>query len=140
MASGINFNPTSFQVTGKGITRSPGAPAEEPTPEPSDGFQMSQAQPAANSSSVKSVTMNVTAEQLASAAFQQTLATLSASGIQVNVALMDKNSSGPWAEDRGDISVKGRRNSDPDESQHGIIADAKPKPKKTKKAPTYGGD
>lgn len=155
MASGVHFNPASFQIQGSTRTAR-SLPAEQATVNPNDGFQPSEAaQPAANTAAVEKLTLNVTAEQLASTAFQQTLATLSASGIQVNVAVLEAGGD-RWAEDRGEISTRSRRSADNDESQHGIIAHSKPaapkrkpkttrsgaspKPQKTRKAPTYGGD
>jgi len=91
VASGINFNPASRQVSGGAQSRAQQS-QETVTPNPTDGFQpgnfQAQAQPMA-AGDPGSVDFHVTKEQLTSAAFQSTLATLASQGVQVNISLVN---------------------------------------------------
>jgi len=143
MASGVGFNPSSFQMPGQGGVRRHAGTQSEGSGTPADGFQSSgvseqaQTAPAVNP---KNITLNVTPEQLTSAAFQQTLATLQNSGFQVTLALQTASSAEPApapprSESGWQREVSGSLNRI--ESQVGFIADqVKPKP-----APaSYGHD
>ncbi|MBX3171397.1 MAG: hypothetical protein KF760_28575 [Candidatus Eremiobacteraeota bacterium] len=151
MASGINFNPASRQISGGTSPNRAQQPQELSVPDPTDGFQASnfqaKAQPMA-ASSAGSVDFKVTKEQLTSAAFQQTLATLASSGIQVTITLLNAAEAQPNTTGAGDVSrseftqLQNQVNQQGSqlnnlESRFGNLAQSvKPKPA----PPTYGGD
>lgn len=135
MASGVNFNPSSFQLPGQGGIRSQTRVQGEPSGAPSDGFQSSgvrEQAPTQASVDPKNITLNVTPEQLTSAAFQQTLVTLQNSGFHVTLALQTAGTAEPApapprSESGWQREVSGSLNRI--ESQVGFIADqVKPKP------------
>ena len=97
MASGINFNPASYQVGGGASVNRQQPTREQSAPGPSDGFQSSGAQPfaATGATTPSPVHIEVTVEQLTSAAFQQTLATLASSGIPVTVSVVTASTATP---------------------------------------------
>lgn len=145
MASGVNFNPSSFQVQPGRVGGTPQQQlTEQPVANPTDGFQASMLteQPnAAPTGSGQSVTLTVTPEQLSSAAFQQTLVSLQNSGIHVNIALQNAQqptNSGRTASSSTSDEIRQLRQ----ELHHdlGIIAErVKPQAPPPKPA-TYGGD
>lgn len=147
MASGINFNPASRQIgNNNNINRGPGV--QEQVQSFSDGFQASgipapEAQPAAGEPGA--VEFKVTKEQLTSAAFQQTLATLASSGVHVAITLINAGDAQPNTTGGGDVTrpefnqLQNQVNQQGNQlntlqSQYGNIAHSKPSP------PTYGGD
>lgn len=147
MASGINFNPASRQIGNQNnINRGPGV--QEQVQSFSDGFQASgipapEAQPAAGEPGA--VEFKVTKEQLTSAAFQQTLATLASSGVHVAITLINAGDAQPNTTGGGDVTrpefnqLQNQVNQQGNQlntlqSQYGNIAHSKPSP------PTYGGD
>lgn len=155
MASGVNFNNSSFHIP-QGVSRTSAAvPKEQPVANPSDGFQPSE-QPAATptATTTPGVTFNCTPQQLGTAAFQQTLATLASSGIPVSVTLLNTGDSQPQASSGDSVSrqefqnLKGSVESLAGgmgrlESQLGIIAqkiNQPSTPAPTYHPPTYGGD
>lgn len=151
MASGINFNPASRQISSGPVNRAqPGQ--EAAAPNPTDGFQAGsfqvEAQPTA-AGGPGSVDFKVTKEQLTSTAFQQTLATLASSGIHVNITLLSAAEAQPnTTGGGGEVSrpefnqLQNQVNQQGDqlsslESRFGNLAQSvKPKPA----PPTYGGD
>lgn len=152
MASGINFNPASRQVSG-GTTNRAQSAQETVTPNPTDGFQAGNFQPEAQPMATGepgSVDFKVTKEQLTSSAFQQTLATLASSGIHVNITLVSAADAQPntTGGGGGDVSrsefnqLQNQVNQQGNqlnslESRFGNLAQSvKPKPA----PPTYGGD
>lgn len=165
MAEGIRFNPISFTPPTTGIRPPQRTEAADPGAQfnTSDGLQLSGAQPNANTAAAaptpgQTVTLQVTAEQLASAAFQQTLASLSSSGVQVSISLLSAAEATPAqntqatarpnlgvSEDLGlvaggwvpDSYVPPSMNKDNDLGNQRSIG---PKYTPGKAAPTYGGD
>lgn len=151
MASGINFNPASRQISG-GTTNRAQQPQETATPNPTDGFQagnfQTEAQPMA-AGDPGSVDFKVSKEELTSAAFQQTLATLASSGIHVNITLVSAAEAKPNTSGGGgdvkrsefdqlqnQVNQQGNQLNNL-ESRFGNLAQSvKPKPA----PPTYGGD
>lgn len=151
MASGVNFNPSSFQIPGHaGVQRHQGVtPQEQSVANPSDGFQASgqTAQPNAKAAvNPQVITLSCTPEQLGTAAFQQTLATLSASGFQVTLALQSAGGAQPAPTPPSQAGCKDevaqlRQELRNMESQIGYIADAVTKPAPSRPSPpSYGGD
>lgn len=133
MATGINFNPASFR--GPEIARrGPANPVKSETPGPIDGYQ-----PAAEAPpTAPGVTFTVSTQQLATAAFQQTLTTLTSAGIPVSVVISQAASAAQPAVSReefqelgGEVRTLSRQVS---QLQSQVENLAKPKP------PTYGGD
>ena len=132
MATGINFNPASFR--GPEIARrGPANPVKSETPGPVDGYQ-----PAAEAlPTAPGVTFTVSTQQLATAAFQQTLTTLTSAGIPVSVVISQAASAQPavgreeFQELGGEVRTLSRQVS---QLQTQVDNMAKPKP------PTYGGD
>ncbi|MBS2036303.1 hypothetical protein JST97_15035 [bacterium] len=148
MASGINFNPASRQVGNQTpIQRGPAA-QEQQVQNFNDGFQASglpEAQPVTGNAGV--VEFKVTKEQLTSQAFQQTLATLASSGVQVAVTVITGSEAQPEpSHDKGEVTrsefnqLQTQVNHQGSQlnslqSQYGNLAGShKPSP------PTYGGD
>lgn len=156
MASGINFNPVSFQGTAHAPARKMAA-AEQEVAQPSDGFQASGAGAPSKSAPVSAgVTMTATPQQIATAAFQQTLATLVSQGIPVSIVLSNASEAQPNPGSGGSgvsreelrelkSDVQGlTRQMDRMQSEMGFISDKlarldQPKPRPTP-PPTYGGD
>ncbi|MBT9587036.1 hypothetical protein IV102_27080 [bacterium] len=132
MATGINFNPASFR--GQEIARrGPANPVKSETPGPVDGYQ-----PAAEAPpTAPGVTFTVSTQQLATAAIQQTLTTLTSSGIPVSVVISQAASAQPtvsreeFQELGGEVRTLSRQ---VNQLQSQVENLAKPKP------PTYGGD
>lgn len=114
MASNINFHLNGGLTPVTGRQRFESSRPEE-VGLPSDGYTPGLQQPVANEAApeTRSVTLTMSAEQLGTQAFRQTLAVLSASGYQVTVALTDPQKPKPVHS----------------ESEDGIIARPKPKPK-----------
>jgi len=151
VASGINFNPASRQVSGGSVNRAQQS-QETATPNPTDAFQAGnfqvEAQPMA-AGDPGSVDFKVTKEQLTSSAFQQTLATLASSGIHVNITLISAAEAQPNTTGAGgdvgrpefnqlqnQVNQQGNQLNNL-ESRFGNLAQSvKPKPA----PPTYGGD
>lgn len=136
MAAGINFNPASF----RGATARTQVKTQESFASgPVDGYQPSANAPA----TPPGVTFNVTAEQLASAAFQQTLATLTASGIPVGIVIAASSAqpgsgaSGVSRQEFQQLSDEVGSISRQVRQLGGEVASLKPQPPKP---PTYGGD
>ena len=152
MASGINFNPASRQVGSNPGTINRGPGTQEQVQGFSDGFQASgipapEAQPAAGEPGA--VEFKVTKEQLTSAAFQQTLATLASSGVHVAITLINAGDAQPntTGNGGGDVTrpefnqLQNQVNQQGQQlntlqSQYGNISGGYQKPS----PPTYGGD
>lgn len=133
MAAGISFNPASFRGA---TTRSQGKAGESHSSGPVDGYQPS-ANPAAPTA--PGVTFNITAEQLATAAFQQTLATLTAAGIPVSLVLQPGTDSGSVSRPEfQQLSDEVRSVAREVRQLQSEVASLKPQPQP--KPPTYGGD
>jgi len=136
VASGINFNPASFQTGGGASVNRQPSTRKQGAPEPSDGFQASGAQPsaAAGPTTPAPVHLEVTREQLTSAAFQQTLATLASSGIPVTVGLIASSEATPAAAPQVNVQVTVQPQQSLQTGFGNIAPSQKPSP------PTYGGD
>lgn len=134
MASGINFNPASYQVGGGASVNRQQTPREQGAPDPSDGFQASDAQPSAatGATTPSPVHLEVTKEQLTSAAFQQTLATLASSGIPVTVSLVTASTATP-------APAPQPQQQPPQQSVQTGFGNIAPTPRPPS-PPTYGGD
>lgn len=144
MASGVGFNPASFGgQTGKTGHVQQHRQSEQPVANPTDGFQASglteQPNAAPTGGVQQSVTLTVTPEQLSSAAFQQTLATMQNSGIHVTIALAQTPSPNSSAKDdeirqlRQDLNTAMHHI---DQGMGYIAERVTPKPA----PPKYGGD
>ncbi len=140
MASGINFNPASRQISG-GVQNRPQQSQEIATPNPTDGFQPGsfEAQPMA-AGNPGSVAFHVTKEQLTSTAFQSTLATLASQGVQVNISLVNAAEAQPnvaGAEvNRAEFTQLQNQVHNLENRVSQIAQSVQPKPA----PPTYGGD
>ena len=143
MASGINFNPASRQVSGGAQNRAQQT-QESVTPNPTDGFQpgnfQAQAQPMA-AGAPGSVDFHVTKEQLTSTAFQNTLATLASQGVQVNISLVNAaeaqpNLAGGSEVNRSEFNQLQNQVNNLENRVNRLTQSAPPPPA----PPTYGGD
>jgi hypothetical protein len=120
------------------VQRQPGVNPQDLPANPSDGFRSGEVAEPPKASILQKMDMTVTPEQLTSAAFQQTLVLLSASGIHVNLTVVAATQAQPAprneeAEFRQDV----RQSLNRVESNVGYIAEAV---KPQAKPPTYGGD
>lgn len=105
MASGINFNPASRPLSGATNNRTQPTRNTEAV-HPTDAFQPGsfhmEAQPTADGDPAE-VEFKVSKEELTSAAFQQALATLASSGVQINITLVSAAEAQPNTTGAGDL-------------------------------------
>lgn len=148
----IGFNTQSFGTLRPATAATTPATSEATAP-PSDGFQASGLK--SPEATKAPITLQIPPSQLASVAFQQTLATLSASGIPVQVVLTAEQNLAPQA----DLSALKQNDARQDQqldkiqSEVGYLSDrvdnfSKPKPPAYSpptytpphRAPSYGSD
>lgn len=149
----MGINPQSFGIQ-RTAQPSYTSKTQETTPVFSDGFQASEAtgvQPnAVPQAAQPSITLKATPSQMATQGFQQTLATLAASGVPVQIVLVAEQTLSPNADlsalkqndarqDR-DISNLGGQVSYLSDRVNNYIKPPAPEPKPPHQTPSYGSD